>query len=210
MSKKTRTDEALAALERATVAAGELAAAERELRSQHVTLTKERAAVISAHPSEAEILANMNKLVDNLAASFAREHGVGFVRALGGHRESRIGDGGRVVETAVAPGLPQWGPIGTPLSFEDLVGIAPDLAKTRLREIIHSSGARFGLPVAERAQRLAELDQAVQEAEAQHTALVEAAGKVGITLPLLEAAKTAREAEGRAEKLGALRVRGAA
>jgi hypothetical protein len=199
------------ALKAAKAAAQTLMETERSLRAQHAALLAERKDVTAAHAAESECVANLGHLVDGRAARWAQQHGVSMVRQLGGHRELS-GSPGSTVERDVPPQLPSWGQLGTPLAFEDLCGLAPALVKARLTDVVHASGARFGLPAAERTAKLEELDRQIAEVETTHSHLVADAGGVGITLPLLDAVQARREAEareqGRARDLADERSRG--
>jgi len=93
----------------------------------------------------------------------------------------------------VPPQLPHFGDGN--IKFHELCGLVPGLMKARLKEVIRGTNVKFGLPAEARARRLAEVDVAIAEVEAQHTALVEAAAEVGITLPLIESVRARREAE---------------
>ena len=91
------------------------------------------------------------------------------------------------------PQLPRFGDGRTGLTIEDLCGLDPSRVKTQFAGIIRESGARFGLPVGERAAKLAELDAAISATVAAHTELVDASAKVGITLALLAPVGMKRE-----------------
>lgn len=192
----TRTEAALDAVQAAVAAAKTVRSAEAEIRTQHEALLKERKGIRSGYASEAEIVANLNRLVDQRAAEWARDAGARTARSLSGETEFR---GHPLKEHPVPPNLPRWGDLHGTLTFDDFIGLAPEVVKARLAAVVHNSGARFGLPAAERAARLAEVENAIGEAEAQHEALVSGAAAVGIDLPALPAVAERRERE-RAEK----------
>lgn len=88
-----------------------------------------------------------------------------------------------------------WSP--HPLSYDDLCGLAPDLVKAQLANIIRSLTIAPGLPAPDRVRELLAADGRKRQIEDQHTEVVEAARSVGITLPLLPAVQARRDAEAR-------------
>lgn len=201
IEKQTEINPDVELVKQATAAAGRLRAAEQALRDKHAALVRELRDVVTAHPAMEECEGRACRLVDEARDELIRNLGTGIVRAVGGHRELS-GAPGSTEERDVPPRLPSWGPTpqgasGPPLTFRDFCAVDPDRAKVFLVAAIRGSGARFGLPREARAAKLAELDEQVGAVEAQHTALVEAAGKVGIALDVLPSVRERREAEAR-------------
>lgn len=205
---KNTTDE-LKALRAAKAATASLNEAEAGLRAQHTALLKEKKDVETSYASEGECVANLHRIIDAKAAEWAKERGVGIVRDLSPRSEWIDG----TTRFRVAPPkLPHWGAASGMLTFPDLCGLAPALVKERLTEVIHQSGARFGLPAEAKAKRLAEIENELTAVEAQHLALVEGAGECGLKYELLAVVRERREAEAaeveRAARLVADRERG--
>lgn len=199
MPKKTTTttDGALRRLQAAREAAETLTNAERELRQRHKELTKERRKTEHAPPSEAEVLASMEAVVDRAAAAWRERVAGAVVRQTGGHWTSR-GEGD-TRERWLPPSLPVFG-AGRELSLEDLAGLTPNAVKASLAATIRGYGAeRFGLPADQRRERIEELDREIGETEEQHTTLVDGAAEVGIELALLDDVARRREQKREAE-----------
>jgi hypothetical protein len=194
----TTTETALRSLQAAKAAAAQLGETETALRSRHRELTKERRNVAGAAPALPELLASVEALVDRARDKW-REGSSGHVaRSIGGHTTTR--GGGDLTEVYVRPELPQFGPEDR-LTFAALAGLAPDLVKRSLAETLEARGPdAFGLPAAERRERLRELDAELQAVEAQHCELVDGASACGITLPLLEHVADARKRKADAER----------
>ena len=183
----------LKAIRAGIAAATRLRETEQELRERHVALSKERQHVAGADPAMAEVLDSMAVLVDRKAAEWAKTFSGHIVRAVGGHEAPGVAQPTRMKPQL--PQLPRFGDGRTGLTIEDLCGLDPSRVKTQLAGIIRQSGARFGLPVDERAAKLAELDEAISSTVAAHTELVDASAKVGITLALLAPVGMKRERE---------------
>ncbi len=189
MAKQDR----LKAIRAGIVAAQKLRETEQELRERHAALSKERQILAGADPAMAEVLASMEGLVDRKAAEWAKTFSGHIVRAVGGHEAPGVAQPTRMKPQL--PQLPRFGDGRTGLTIEDLCGLDPERVKTQFAGIIRESGARFGLPVGERAAKLAELDAAIISTVAAHTELVDASAEVGITLALLAHVATKRERE---------------
>ena len=108
-----------------------------------------------------EVLASMEALVDRKAAEWAKTFSGHIVRASSAATRRRALHNPYAPEDHVRPQLPRFGDGRTGLTIEDLCGLDPSRVKTQLAGIIRQSGARFGLPVAERAAKLAELDESI-------------------------------------------------
>ncbi len=183
----------LKAIRAGIAAAKQLTETEQTLRERHAALSRERQHVAGADPAMAEVLASMEALVDSKAKAWAETFSSHIVRSVGGHEAQGVAEPTRL--RPVRPQLPRFGDGRTGLTIEDLCGLDPSRVKTQLAGIIRQSGARFGLPVDERAAKLAELDEAISSTVAAHTALVDASAKVGITLALLAPVDLKRERE---------------
>jgi hypothetical protein len=175
-------------------AAGEaLKATAAGLVRRHTDLNKERGTIWLAPAPQAEALANAERLVDQAAREFASTHGRRFALDLGG--------GPKVIEGTtryehVGPHLPAFGPIGSPLSFETLCGIAPALVKARIAEILKGAGP-FGQPASARESRIAEIDREVASIEAEHRVLLEGAREFGVELEEIPVVKARQYTEAR-------------
>ncbi|MBX7185020.1 MAG: hypothetical protein K1Y01_07730 [Vicinamibacteria bacterium] len=192
---KTKTDDALVTVRAALAAAKTITQAEDELRAQHGALLYERKSIRAAYASEDEVIANAHRLVDEHAEKWVGTHGTGIVRQLSGHEKHR-GDGSSR-QVRVVPSLPSFGDLQGALTFHDLCALLPEVMKKRISEVVHLSGARFGLPEKERAAKLAEIDAAIAAVEEQHQAIVAGAADVGITLQQLDAVRERHEAAAR-------------
>jgi len=199
----------LKALKAAKAATASLNEAEAALRAQHDGLLKEQKTITISLGSKEEAITNSNRLVDEYAAAWAREHGVGVARDVSVHRDFYPGT---TRERVVSPQLPHWGDLQGTLRFADLVGLIPTLVKSRLAEVIAASGARFGLPAEARAKRLAEVEAQLAEVEAQHQDLVAGARECGLAIAPLDVVRERNEAAAlatkRAAELAADRARG--
>lgn len=180
------------AIRDARAAAVKLTDTEKSLRAQHAALVKERTSVVETIRSLDEVLANMERLVDQAASKWGSDFGRTVAIEASGYTEIRSGG---LPDLEVRPRLPPFPGGGNRLNFEWVCALAPSIMKTRLAEIIRQSGANFGLPAEARVAKLAEMEAQIAEVEAQHTSLVDAAGEVGITLPLLNTVRERREAE---------------
>jgi len=192
----TTTNDSIKTLKAATTAAKTLTDTERTLREQHALLVKERSSTASAHRSADECVQSMEGLVDEAGAAFVKDWGSSIATAFSGDSELSV------TGTKLLPRKPKIAAVGSEgmgrtLTLSDLCALAPSVMKPRLAQIIRSSGSRFGLPAAERASKLAELDQAITDLETQHTELVDAAAEVGISLQYLPSVRERRETEAR-------------
>jgi hypothetical protein len=204
----TTTSDSIAAIRQATAAARKLTDTEVSLRTRHTDLTAERHHVYSANASLEEVLANKDRLIDAHTVRWSADHANSVARSLSGYHEERGVE--KVRDFHVKPALPTLrGFASEALDFETLCGLAPDLMKKSLGDLVRGAGITFGLPAAARLAKLAELDTQIAEVEQQHSQLVDAAGEVGIVLPLLptvaerrreEASQLAREHELAAER----------
>lgn len=199
-------DDSLRTLHDAKTAASRLIESEGAMRAEHGALLKQVKEIHLSNASEGEIHANIDRLVSETAAKFAAARAVSFARSLGGHRQPRLGP---TPFRDMAPTLPRFG-LESTLSFDDLCGLAPELMKARLREIVQ--GVRFGLDTKARVAKVAALDAQILELEERHTRMCESAAEVGLSLPLLARVAKRREDEARAAKeaadLAANRARG--
>lgn len=199
----------LRAVQAAKAAAANIKATAKALEDRHRTLSKDLERIIHADRAQAEVVGEMERLVDQAGAAFPADFGRTFVRQLSGHTELR--GPGDARERVVRPRLPEL-PNGYLGHFNSLCALFPDLVKVRLREVIAQSGANFGLPAAARAAKVGELEAQIAEVERLHSELVDGAAEVGITLALLPAVKQRREAEARQQareaELAAERARG--
>ena len=199
----------LRAVQAAKAAAANIKATAKALEDRHRTLSKDLERIIHADRAQEEVVAEMERLVDQAGAAFPADFGRTFVRQLSGHTELR--GPGDARERVVRPRLPEL-PNGYLGHFNSLCALFPDLVKVRLREVIAQSGANFGLPAAARAAKVGELEAAIADVERLHTDLVDGAAEVGIELPLLPAVRERREAEAlrlrREQELEAERARG--
>lgn len=183
-------------------AAAKLMDVDRDLRDRHAILLAEHKRVTSALRPLAETIENMERLVDATAARWAADHAWQVARAFSGHTDVNVSHTGMVYRR---PRLPRFE--GRPFDLAELCGLAPEATKTRLRVVLQSVPTeRYGLSAEDRAAKLADLDRQIAAIEASHTALVAAAGDVGIALDLLPtAAKDKTSAIERAADLEAER-----
>lgn len=172
---------------------GEIRAHERALRDKHAALTRERQTVESANRSREEVLAESDRIVDDLAAKWTDDHGGRLVSCVSG--ELRSLPSGTTGLRRARPELPSLRP-GDALSLEDLAGLFPDLLKARLRAIIEAQPAKvFGLAAAAREQRVAELAAELAAVERDHELLVSTAVEAGLTLRHLDRTESRLRAE---------------
>lgn len=186
-------------LRAAKAAATTLTETAAALSAQHETLLTERRSVVEASGSLDEVLVNMRRLVDEASVRLSDRVALTLVRTVSGYTEQR--HGGTADQRIVHPHLPpnRYGALPDSLGLEDLCALAPELMKSQLERVIRASGARFGLPSAERVTKLAELDAQIADIETQHTELIDGAADVGIVLPLLDSVKERRETIARRE-----------
>lgn len=175
-------------------AAATLKAHADALADRHQALVKDRTAIATASPALEEILANMQRLVDEASARWNESHTRVLIDFIGGYNEPWSTGGVRTVPPQLPANRPHEG--RDAIGFEELCGLAPELMKARIERTLRAADpAPYGLPVDERTRRLAELDAEIAEHEAAHTQLVDAAADVGIPLPLLPAVRARREQE---------------
>lgn len=159
----------------AKTAAAELREFDQALRQEHAALLKERQQTIGRLQPRAAILANMERVVDALAAAWEKDNAVSLVQVLGPGLEEK--DDGTLKERPAR--LPEWfhgGPHSAgDLHLYRLTGAFPALAKARYAEIINAAEYEEGLPLSERPGRVAELDERIREIEVRHSQLVDEA-----------------------------------
>jgi hypothetical protein len=181
-------------------AAKRLTATHERLTRQHEKLTVEHQQLTYAIQSRPEIVANMERLVDERAAQWASDHGRSIAQACSSYLEERgTAPTDRRTER-VQPRLPDFPTRSGAVDFHTLCGLVPELMKARLRIVLDGVGDEFfGLAPADRAARLTELEAQIASLEARHTELVDAAAGVGITLALLPPIQEQRDEQARAE-----------
>ena len=192
------TTDSISTIRAAQDAARQLTDTERQLRERHAALVRERGQVRYGNASEAECLANVDRLVDDRRAAIDDMRGELVRRALSGYLQPRTSLGGTARDQRIPPHLPTIGDAmnANALTFDDLCWLAADVVKDALKRVVRA-GTRFGLPPKERADRLATLEREIADVERQHTELVSAAGDVGITLQLLDTVRKQREEQQR-------------
>jgi uncharacterized membrane protein YqiK len=186
-------------LREAAAAAAKLAQRDQELRAAHKAAIAERHRVHFAPPPTEEVLANMRRLVDEAARAWLAENAGAIAEAFAGRTDERP-SGPHVTRR---PSL--WRRPGHFLDVPDLCGLAPEAMKARFEEAIRRRDARAGLPPAERAERVAELDRRIAAIEESHTTMVDAAARLPqpIDIPLLETVRSRRSAEREAKRRAA-------
>lgn len=160
----------------AKTAANELRQFDEALRAEHAALLKEREHVIFGPQPRDAVLANMERVVDALAAAWAKNNALSFVSGLGPGLEER--EDGTLAERR--PRLPMgfYGAGGHSAGVLDLyraASVFPELAKCRFAELIRAADYQEGLPLSERPRRVGELDARLREIEERHSQLVDEA-----------------------------------
>jgi hypothetical protein len=182
---------------------------EQALRESHRAKVQERDRTRDALASRADVHAHVDQLVDAETARWRDGHARGWVRTLSGYRETKVSGlasaaGERTREVRVRPRLPDIAAIPAvpgALTLHELCGLVPGVLKQSLHAMVDAEpDSIFGLPAAERADRLAELDREIADLETRHAALVDAARDVGIDLALLDTVRERREQEARAQE----------
>jgi hypothetical protein len=192
----TKSKDAIDRVRAAVAAARDIHDIDADLRARHRARSKERAQTDLALPPLQDVIAGMERLIDDAAAEWAKDFGAIVARACGGHVEMDSDGRGNEVRRERRPQLPIF--TGDRLDLKMLAALAPDALKASLAAAIRGSRVTFGLPAEARAARLAELDAEIAELEREHTALVDAAAEAGITLVLLPTVLKRREDAARA------------
>ncbi len=183
----------LQAVAKAKAAIGELATTEASLREQHKNLLRARQRTQSQIRSVDEVVASMEQLVDEVAQRWGQRNGKTLAKECSGYMAPGVASGRM---RPVKPNLPRLSLSDSgALRLDDLCAFVPDLLKERLAAMIRASDAPFGLAAEAQAAKLAELEQEIVEIETEHTATVDAAAQVDISLPLLDAVRVRRQAE---------------
>ncbi len=183
------TTAAAAAAHAARQALAAVRDSEQELRSRHAALVVERRATEAALRDRAGVLADVDRLVDEvgerwlaLRAQTIADHVSGALRESATRAELR----------RQRPALPDFGP----LNLEALCALAPDSVRHQLRAAVDGLAEKnFGLPEDGRSARLAELDAEVAAVERDHEALVVAASEAGLELRHLDTTASRLRAE---------------
>jgi hypothetical protein len=189
-----------ARLTAARSALSELHELDAELRAQHAAALQERSRLTSSPPPLEEVLANMEQVVDRAAAAWAEEHGQSLLRNLGPGLRMKA-DGALTPER---PGFPSYF-VTNPFTLTHLVGLAPDIVKQRLRQILSGVEYQPGPATADRERLLVEADAKIAALEHEHEQLVLEAGALEppVTLELLPSVKVRRQKEARRAELTA-------
>jgi hypothetical protein len=183
----------------AKTAMGELHEADRTLREQHAAAVKDRDHVVNTCAPVEEVLANLERLLDEQAYHWAKGQGFSMVMAVG-PGQNVTSDGALAPRP---PQLPGW--FYDNLTLVRLAYFAPTVVKARLAEIIQATPYEAGAPAADRARLYAEADARVAEVERQHTDLVDAAAALDppIELKLLPVVAERRATEAAKRKRNA-------
>lgn len=178
-------------LQAAAKATEALRETEATLRARHTKAVRDRRATWAALASRDAVRTHAADLVEKAATAWRAQHGAMWTRALSGYQDIRGVDTER--EVRVRPQLPDLMP--TDLSLPALCGLCPDAVLASMIAMIDAQpDTVFGLAEADRTACLAQLDAQIADLEQQHTALVDAAGDAGLTLPLLADVRDRRAA----------------
>ncbi len=160
-------------------AAQKLIDADRSLRERRDALKRERLSLEGANASKEEVLANVDRVVDQAAVAWSAKFAGSFVLSLSGEL---VFDGTK--PRRLSPRLPNIGDRTGAATFEDLVGMFPEQAKARIRKIVSEvKNVSFGPREADRVRRLAEIEAELESVSREITDVAHAAKAVGITLP---------------------------
>jgi hypothetical protein len=177
---------------RAQAALTELHERDRTLRESHVAALQACDRISAARPPVTMIVANMERIVDDMAATFARDAAHSVVEAFAGDLEEHEG----AVRVRRQPQL--WDLGHRWMSVSTLCGLAPELMKARFAAIIMQHvDAKDCAPLDDRTERLREARARVREIEDEHTQLVDACAEFTppIEIQLIPAVRERREQE---------------
>jgi hypothetical protein len=169
-------------------AVGQLHDADQALRAAHAAAEAERGRLLSARPPKADVIAVADARVDAIGTAWSAAHGMSLVTALAGSVDVAP-DG--AVRGILTGDLALAGPLDAPT----LIALAPDVVKAGLRKLIEATPDAGGPSMRERPQLIADVDVRIADVEAQHSALVDQARTLGITLDLLESVRGRRVME---------------
>lgn len=166
-------------------------ARDRELREAITIATEARLRIATAPEPIDVVVDNMRVQVDEYAEAWVDKSRAGILEAFSGALESTP-DGTMRVNRPRMFRLPDFGR----LTFNDLVGLAPEVIKMRLEEILRAVHYEAGPPLAERPPLIAEIDARLVALESEHEALVDDAGALDppIALDHLPTVRQRREA----------------
>lgn len=164
-------------------------AVELQLREAHTAALAEQKRACDGRPPIDEVVANMRRLVDEAAARWGNDRHYSMLIDFGGGMELRT-DG------SIQERRPQMHSLQR-VSLDSLIGLAPELVKARLEEILRSQPYEAGAPLADRPRLIAEADVRIREIEDQHETLVNACGQLDppITLRHLTPVQERRDRE---------------
>lgn len=177
-----------------------LAERERDLRAKHQAAKLRISAIASLLSPPDEMIANMRRMIDDQAASFAADQVRGLATACSAGLELQMdgGYGERKPDGSWHPGY-----LPSDLNFYHLCGLVPDAVKSSLERVLRTLPAELlGLPAAARRAALTEAQAVLQSIEQQHTTLVDAAGSLQppIVMELLPEVLQRRHTEARARE----------
>jgi len=150
------------------------------LRDEHARLEQERITLISAKPPREDIAATVNAEVDRLGRAWLDVAGAAVLGELAGGVE--VDGHGQFVR--ITPGVlgRDFGPLAGYVTLASLCAIVPDLVKTGLAQVLDAVPYTAGPPMAERAGRIAAVDERIADVEREHAILVDQAAAVGVSM----------------------------
>ena len=173
----------------------DLHATDKALRQMHEELQAERGRLCTARPPRAELIAAVERQVDDAAAAWAAACGPQVIAAVSGTVDVLPGGevrgirAGNLFEVPALAGL---------LDVPTLMALVPDQVKAGLRQLIEATEYAEGPPMSERPTLIAAVAAKIADVEEQHSGLVDQARALGITLGLLDDVRSRRAVEARA------------
>jgi hypothetical protein len=171
-------------------AAGRLLELAKALGHRYTERRRQRDRMVEIAPPRSVVLEQVDELVDARAAKWADDHRALVVRKVsGGRRLGSTADGHEAIRRT-PPRLPDF---DGRFTFDDLVGLAPDLVKARLRALVLAEpDAAFGPPEPERAAAVLELDAELDAIECDYGDMQARASTLNLTVPALPGAENRR------------------
>jgi hypothetical protein len=171
-------------------AAARLQELAKTLGHRYAERRRQRDRMVEIAPPRAVVLEQVDELVDARAAKWADDHRALVVRKVSGGRRLGSTADGREAIKRTPPRLPDF---DGRFVFDDVVGLAPDLIKARLRALVLAEpDAAFGPPEPERAAAVLMLDAELDAIECDYAEMQTLASTLNLTLPELPGAENRR------------------
>ena len=172
-------------LQPARAALSRAADAERELRAKHEAASRERAQLGALPPPLDEILAQLDARLRTLAGE-TLPNGRDLAAAVTGSPDVDVSRDGRHSWRGISQHVLFAHVMAAPPSWGALAAMFPAEVREYLGTAIRRDVVEFGASFRERPRLLDEANTKVDRREAEHEALCDAAGELGVELPTLE------------------------